>query len=282
MERTTGARPIFVVSDSTGSTADRVVRAALVQFAHEAAQPQVWPRIRTIEEANQVVAHAAAHQAMLVYTLVNGTLRHHVAQAAALRGVRALDLLGPVLDALTAYLEESPHEQPGANYTLDATYFRRVEAMEFSVQADDGRSPGMLERAEIVLVGVSRTSKTPVAAYLSGQGWKVANVPLVMGIDPPAALFSLPPDRVFALTIDPEKLTEIRQRRIAHLGTGHTGDYADRERVFQEVRWALQLVRTQGRWPVIDVTQLAVEETAAEILKAKAQRALKHADDDVS
>ncbi len=264
-------RAIFVVSDATGNTAERVVRAALVQFEHGSGQMRIWPRIRTVEEATKVVAHAATHGALLVHTLVNTGLREQVVVLCERFAVRSVDLLGPMLRELGAFLDETPHEEPGVSYVLDETYFRRIEALEFSVKADDGQSPSLLERADIVLVGVSRTSKTPVSAHLASKGYKVANVPLVMGIEPHDRLFELPPGSVFALTIDPGKLMEIRQHRLAHLGVLGSGEYADAEHVFREVRWALNLFRNRGGWPIIDVTNLAVEETASEILNLRAQ-----------
>jgi regulator of PEP synthase PpsR (kinase-PPPase family) len=264
-------RKIFVASDSTGSTAERVVRAALVQFGGQGAQVEVWPRIRTLAEAAAVVQHAAGEDALLVHTLVNRELRESVRAHALRAQLPAVDLLGTLLEAMSDYLEQAPRELPGSSVVLDDAYFQRVEAMEFSVKADDGQLPGLLTRADIVLVGVSRTSKTPVSAYLANQGYKVANVPLVRGIEPEPVLFELPPGRVFALTIDPARLHDIRRRRLVHLGAEHArGGYADLDEVFAEVRWALQLFRQRTAWPVLDVTSLAVEETASEILKQKA------------
>lgn len=262
---------IFVLSDATGNTAEKVTRAALVQFQHRRVALRMWPRVRTHDEVARVVALAASHDALLVHTLVNADLRAHVTALAEHHAVRAVDLIGSLLSGLEDFLGDAPTEKPGVEIALDDEYFRRIEAMEFTVTADDGQNPALLDRADIVLVGVSRTSKTPVSAYLSGQGYKVANVPVVRGIEPPAALFDLPPGRVFALTIDPMKLAEIRRRRLAHLGVDESGSYADEEHVFAEVRWALNLFRTRSTWPIIDVTKLAVEETAAELLKHKSR-----------
>jgi len=262
------SRPlVFVLSDATGYTAERVVHSALVQFGHDVANLRIFPRTKTREDVLRVIAHATTHHALVAHTLVNPELRALVSDTCAARDVASVDLLGPILTACAAYLDATPRGTPGTTIALDDAYFQRIEAMEFSVAADDGQSPTLLERADIVLVGVSRTSKTPVSALLAGQGKKVANVPLVVGIEPNEVLFSLPYGRVFGLTIDPEKLWEIRSRRVAMLGLVPRGDYADRDAVFTEVRWALNLFRKRGRWPVIDVTRMAVEETAAEILR---------------
>lgn len=260
---------IFVVSDSTGNTAERVVRAALLQFERPGVRLQIWPRIRSAADITELVSHAAACHALLVHTLVNSELRQLLHAHAERSSVMSVDLFGTLLTSLSEFFEQPPQETPGASHRLDDAYFRRVEAMEFLVKADDGQYLPALDRADIVLVGVSRTSKTPVSAYLAGQGHKVANVPLVKGIEPPARLFSIPRGRVFALTIDPAKLHEVRQRRLEFLGFFSAGGYADVDEVFAEVRWALRLYRMRTNWPIIDITNMAVEETAAEILKQK-------------
>lgn len=267
----TEARTVFVVSDATGHTAEKLVQAALVQFGPSRVNLRVFPRIRTPDEIAHVMATAELRGALVLHTLVDPGLRKMTLDLASRRNVRCLDLIGGLLESLAEFLDSQPRGAPGVPMVLDERYFRRVEAVEFAVAADDGQSPDLLERADIVLVGVSRTSKTPVSAYLANQGYKVANVPLTMGIEPPAALFELPGGRVYALTIDPMKLTDIRQRRIAQYGFEDGGSYADPDHVFAEVRWALQIFRRRSDWPILDVTRLAVEETASEILKRKAQ-----------
>jgi regulator of PEP synthase PpsR (kinase-PPPase family) len=264
-------RPIYVVSDSTGSTAESVVRAAMIQFGDHRPPLRMRPRVRTRKEVTEVVTAAAEADALIVHTLVNPRLRDHLYGAAAAQDVRSVDLLGALLGTLSEYLGAEPQGRPGKQFRLDELYFERVAAMEFSVKADDGQDPALWMKADIVLVGVSRTSKTPVSSHLAQAGYRVANVPIVGGIEPPAELQSLPPGHVFALTIDPAKLMEIRQSRLAHLGVQARGMYADREHVFDEVRWALRYYRRHTNWPVIDVTTMAVEETAAEILKLRAK-----------
>lgn len=262
---------VVVVSDSTGNTAEAVVRAALVQFSDQQIQLRMWPNVRNTDEAEKAVRLAADNGCMLVHTLVDDTLRRAVTHLCEQLQVTSVDLLGGLLDAMSDFLGAAPLATPGRPYVLDDAYFQRISAMEFSVKADDGKQSRLFSQADIVLVGVSRTSKTPVSTYLAGQGYKVANLPIVRGIEPPEVLFSLPKGRVFALTIDPETLMEIRQRRMAHLGVETTGEYTDAANVFAEVRWALDLYRSRTEWPIIDVTHLAVEETAAEILKRKSE-----------
>ena len=265
----TNRRTVFVVSDSTGHTAESVVRSALVQFGAESVDLKVWPRVRRVADAEKAIRQAAETESVLVHTLVNADLRDWVASMCLNLRVPSVDLIGMLLGTLSDFLGEKPTQMPGRRYQLDDEYFRRVAALEFSVEADDGRRVSFFTDADIVLAGVSRTSKTPVSTCLAGQGYKVANIPIVEGIGPPPQLFTLPAGRVFALTIDPEKLMEIRQSRMVHLGVDADGAYADREHVFNEVRWALRLYRERTDWPIIDVTNLAVEETASEILRLR-------------
>lgn len=260
---------VFVISDSTGGTGERVLSAALAQFESADAEVRLWPSIRTIDEVEEVVRRAVPMRALLVHTLVNHELRDRIAGLGHAHGLRVVDVLGPAIDQLAQFFGSTPSERPGTQGVLDEAYFRRVAAMEFSVRADDGRSPALLREADIVLVGVSRTSKTPVSTYLAQKGYKVANVPLQTGIAPPDELFRLPRGRVYALTIDPRTLHAIRQTRIRQLGGPEAGDYSDMNRVLDELRDALVLFRENPEWPVIDVTGRAVEETASEILKQK-------------
>lgn len=262
-------RTVFVVSDSTGNTAESVVRSALVQFGGEGVDLRVWPRVRRVSDAEKPIRLAAEGNAVLVHTLVDSDLRDWVSSMCLNLRVPSVDLIGMLLGTLSDYLQEQPTGMPGRRYELDDEYFQRVAALEFTVEADDGRRVSFFSDADIVLVGVSRTSKTPVSTCLAGQGYKVANIPIVHGIEPPEELFSLPKGKVIALTIDPAKLMDIRQSRLAHLGVGADGAYADRKHVFDEVRWALRLYRERTEWPIIDVTNMAVEETASEILRLR-------------
>ena len=273
----TDKRWIFVVSDATGNTAEKMVRAALLQFGHGEAELRIWRRVRTFDEVEQMVAHASQVDALIVFTMVNAQLRQHLVDLASQQGRTIVDLLGGLLAQLSLFLDSQPRGLPGLLHRMDEDYFQRIHAMEFSVQHDDGRNPASLRRADIVLVGVSRTSKTPVSTALAAKGYRVSNVPMVKGVEPPAELFELPPGKVFALTIDPAQLMNIRKRRLAQMGVLASGEYADRRHVFDEVRWALDVYRSRGGWPILDVTSLAVEETAAEILKIKAQLELESA-----
>lgn len=260
---------IFAVSDATATTAERAVRSALAQFPDAKGSLRIFPQVRDSEHLRRVLRSAQTQHALVIYTLVDPLLRDEASRIIEETELRGMDLFGPLLHHLGRHLGQRPAETPGLSAPLDEDYFRRIEAVEFAVQNDDGQNPRYLERADIVLVGVSRTSKTPVSAILAGRGFKVANVPLVPGVEPPSKLYDLEPGTVFGLTIDPLQLQSIRKRRVATMGVKSDGGYTDEAQVFAEVRWALDLLRKRGKWPIIDVTHMAVEETAAEILRRR-------------
>ncbi len=255
---------VFVVSDGTGETAERVLKAALAQFEGAAVKIERRSEVRTEEQVRQVVHEAAQAGGFVVHTLVSDELRDEMVREGRLQNVETIDLMGPLLARLSQKFAVSPSEKPGLFRQLNEEYFRRIETMEFAFHHDDGRRAHELSQAEIVLVGVSRTFKTPLSIYLAFRGWFVANVPIVPGIAPPPELFALPPGRVIGLTIDPVRLAELRRVREQRLG-GATGDYADLESVRREVAYALHLFREQ-RWPVVEVTDKPIEESASEIL----------------
>lgn len=263
-------RTIYVVSDSTGGSAEQLTHAALVQFDGEIPPIHVCPRVRTLEDIDSVLVQATQSPSLIIHTIVEPALVEHLAERAEVAGVECHDLMNPLLRKLGVFLDQAPRNQPGRSVSLDQAYFRRIEALEFTVNADDGRGVHRLAAADIILVGLSRTSKTPVATYLAGQGYKVANVPLVREIPVPDALSEVERGRIFALTIDPDKLADIRSTRMNQLGAPKDGAYADYDAILDEVRWAQDLFR-QWRWPVIDVTNQAIEETASQILRLRSK-----------
>jgi regulator of PEP synthase PpsR (kinase-PPPase family) len=255
---------IFVLSDGTGQTGKRVLEAALIQFDLPVMIIRI-PHLRTVEQVDEVVADAARGHSMIVYTLVSVQLRQAVHIAAMEKGVLVVDLLGGLLSKLQDFLHRTPWGRPGLLYQTDAGYYQRVDAMEFTVQHDDGQKVDDLDEADLVLVGPSRTSKTPVSFYLAYRGWKVANVPIVLGLDPPETLCALDPRKVVGLTTDPERLALIRRERLKNMGAAaSSASYADLRHVQQELRYSLRLCKT-NRWPVVNVTGKAVEETANEV-----------------
>jgi hypothetical protein len=210
------------------------------------------------------VAEAARRRAMVVFSLVGVDLRQALHLAATEHGVIAVDLLGGLLGKLQDFFHRTPWGRPGLLHQGDEDYLERVDAMEFTVQHDDGQFVADLSNADVVLVGASRTSKTPVSFCLAYRGWKVANVPLVLGVEPPEAVRRLDPRAVVGFTIDAERLAVIRRARLKHLGVAEESAYIDPTHIRKELRYCLNQCRAY-RWPVIDVTGRAVEDIANEI-----------------
>jgi regulator of PEP synthase PpsR (kinase-PPPase family) len=265
-------RYIDVLSDSTGETAEKVVRAALLQFPLAGAQIRLHTRVRTKEVARPVVERCAREGALLVFTVVSPELREFVHAMTAELRIEAIDVIGALIGKLGTFLEREPINLPSGLLPLSEEYFRRIEAVEFAVKSDDGKEPRNFKKADIVLVGVSRTSKTPLSTILAQRGLKVANLPLVLGVNPPPELNEAPQDRVVGLTIGLDQLCEIRQARLRQLGMPSETNYAMREHVRQEIEFANQLFHKHPEWPVIDVTGRAIEETAVIILEAMKER----------
>ncbi|RMF37749.1 MAG: kinase/pyrophosphorylase [Chloroflexi bacterium] len=256
---------VFVVSDATGTTAERAVRAALVQFEDPQVTITRYGGVRTPEQVREIVRQAARAGGFIVHTLVSAEMRRIMLEEGRNHNVDTIDLMGPLLARLTELLSAPPRAQPGGFRPFDAGYTRRIEAIEFTVRHDDGRNVGDLDQAEIVLVGVSRTSKTPLSIYLAYRGWKVANVPIVLGVEPPPQLFRLPRRRVVALTVQPERLAALRRVRAERIGTVGW-QYADLDYIRREVAYAYEIFDRRRDWPLVDVTTKPIEEAAAEVV----------------
>jgi regulator of PEP synthase PpsR (kinase-PPPase family) len=258
-------RPIFVVSDGTGDTGASVAKAALAQFQVEC-RLRRFGGIRQPSLARRVVAEAERVGALVLFTIVNRRVAQALLEEAASRGVPTLDVLGGMIAKIAEHLKAEPRSEPGLLHGFSDDYFKRIEAVEFAVRHDDGANLHTLSRADLVLTGISRTSKTPLSMYLAQRGYKTGNVPIVPGIDPPRPLLELDPKKVFALTIDPSLLLTIRQARVRALGAPPYSTYADPEALIEEVRRARRLYREQG-WQVVDISGRAAEENAARILR---------------
>jgi regulator of PEP synthase PpsR (kinase-PPPase family) len=263
---------IFVISDGTGETVHTIVRATLTQFDSQHAKVTRYKSVRSAEQVEAIIEEAAKREAVVVYTAVSSEVRASLIKNIAKFKVRTVDLLGPILEVFSEYMEAVPASRPGLLHEVNEAYYQRIEAMEFSVKQDDGNNLDNLRKADVILVGVSRTSKTPLSIYLSHKGWKVANVPLIRGIDPPSELFEVDQGKIFALTIDPESLAKIRRERLARMGRDPTGEYASLQHIRDEIEWARQLFSRNRRWPVFDVTGKALEETASEIERSMSAR----------
>jgi len=256
---------VFVVSDGTGGTAERALNAALTQFEGMSVEIKKRAEIRTHEQVRSVVGEAARMNAFIVHTLVSNTLREEMLRSGRELNVETIDLMGPLLSRLSTQLSITPSEKPGLFSQLNKEYFRRIETMEFALQHDDGLRVHELHRAEIVLVGVSRTFKTPLSVYLSFKGWYVANVPIILDVTPPAVLSEIPKGKVFGLTMNSQRLCTLRKAREEYLH-GTTGEYANLDFVRREVIYALHYFEHHPDWPVINVTGKPIEEIASEIV----------------
>lgn len=258
---------MFIVSDSVGETGELVAKAAVSQYlnSEQNAVLKRFPYIDSIGHLQEIIRMAAEQKAFIVYTLVSRDLRDYIVSETEKLKVSAVDLMGPLMDALEKELKASPLEEAGLVRKLDDDYFKKVEAIEFAVKYDDGRDPRGILMADIVLVGISRTSKTPLSQYLAHKRLKVANVPLVPEVDPPEELFKVDPAKCFGLVISPEKLNFIRKERLIALGLNDDANYAQINRIHEEIVHFHKVVDRIG-CEVIDVTNRAVEETANLIL----------------
>ena len=260
---------LHIVSDSTGETAAKLVLALEAQFPDQSFEEIRHPRVENEADLQLAVNRARGRAAVMVYTLVEPGLRAAMRQLCRRARLHYCDLLGHPIDSISRVAGVAARMEPGARAPLDQTYFKRVEAMEFAVRYDDGVGGG-LDEADIVLVGVSRTSKTPLSIYLGYLGHKTANVPIVRDVEPPAALFEIDGAKVVGLTIDATRLAEIRGERVKSMGAPRRR-YADLEAVFEELDTAKRIHR-RLRCPVIDVSELSVEETAMRIIKLVSDR----------
>lgn len=257
---------LHLVSDSTGETVNSVARAALAQFDHVSPIEHVWPLIRTRGQLEKVIASIDTSPGVVMYTLVDATMREMLRAACAQRGLPCIPILSHVVRELSNYLEIEAAGSPGSQHELGEHYFSRIDAINFALEHDDGQATWNLEKADIVLVGVSRTSKSPTCVYLAHRGFKAANVPYVPGCPLPDNLMTLSQPLVVGLTISGERLIDIRTSRLQSLKQDLDSDYVNMEHVRDEIEQAKRMFRQLG-WPVIDVTRRSVEETAAHIIQ---------------
>lgn len=263
---TRGKRPrLLVVSGGYGTSGEQLVRTALAQFRDADVDIEIVPHVKNREQIDVAVEEARATGATIVHTLVDPELRAYMVDRARRANVAAIDAIGRLLAHLSSLLGQRPLGKPGLYRQMREEYFRRVEAIDFALAHDDGRNSHELSQAEIVLVGPSRVGKTPLSIYLSTLGWKVANVPLVPGLDPPAELDKLDPRRVIGLVVDTTQLLAHRRRRERRLGTPGRGSYGDPDAVSEEIRECRRWCRRRGI-RVVDMTNRQIEEAADEII----------------
>lgn len=257
---------LHLVSDATGETLTSVARACLVQFETIDATSHPWWLIRTEKQVARVIAGIEANPGIVLATVLDGGVRGLLEEACRHMHVPFVQVLDPVMGALSGYLDAEFGSQPGRQHALDAEYFRRIDAMHFTLAHDDGQMLHDIDDADIIVVGISRTSKTPTCMYLANRGIKAANIPLVPGIEPPPELFAAKRPLIVGLTKEPKSLTDIRRSRLKLLNHDKQADYADPDKVREEVTMARRLF-TLKNWPVIDVSRRSIEEASAAILQ---------------
>jgi len=262
---------LHLLSDSTGETLELIAKACLAQFEGVEMKQHLWPMVRSEGHLERVLDDVERRPGLVLYTLVNSTIRRELEQKTRRRGIHAVSVLDPVVHALSAVLGQEAHGRPGRQHALDAAYFARVDAIQFTIAHDDGIGSENWEEADIILAGVSRTSKTPTSIYLANRGYKVANIPLVPEAPPPPNLFSLRHPLVVGLTTNPERLIQIRRNRLLALNQAPETDYVDLEAVNAELGFARRLF-ADNEWPVIDVTRRSIEETAAAVMRLLSER----------
>jgi len=261
------AKYIWVISDGSGSTAERVLQASLVQFEQKNVIVERIPDVRTEKQIKDIIKKASKQKGLVAYTLVSTNLRNEIATRSNEYNVPTVDLLGPLLTSLSNFLASSPEAKPGLLDELDHHYFRRIDAVGFAVKHDDGQRLEDLPKADVVITGVSRTSKTPLSMYLAyNRSLLVTNVPLILGLEAPSGLFKIDQRKIVGLTVNPDILIRLRQTRLAQLV--HTDlNYGDPKHVKEELRYSHEIFRKNPRWSVIDITGKAIEEVANEVCR---------------
>lgn len=262
---------LHLVSDSTGETLEAIAKAGLAQFEDVEAIKHFWPMVRSEGHLNRVMEEIGQRPGLVLYTLVNAAVRARLEFCCHAMGLPAVSALDPVMEGFSRILGQEATRKPGRQHLMDAAYFARVDAIHFTIAHDDGQGADEWEDADIVLAGVSRSSKTPTSIYLANRGYKVANVPLVPESPPPRSLFELVRPLVVGLTTSPDRLIAIRRNRLLTLGSAPETDYVDPDAVAKETAFARRLFADNG-WPVIDVTRRSIEEAAAAIINLHQKR----------
>jgi regulator of PEP synthase PpsR (kinase-PPPase family) len=256
---------LFVVSDSMGETAQLVSRAVLSQFPDSDVDTRRFSHVDNLEAAMAVMDAARQQPTVIIFTIIFPEVRGFIHVEAEKHGIPVVDIMGPSIQGVERITGHTALLEPGLIHRLDATYFRRIEAVEFAVLHDDGKDPQGYRRADVVLLGVSRTSKTPVCMYLANRGVRAANLPLVPEVPPPTELHRVPTRKLVGLRINPQKLLGIRRERVKAMGVSDNSDYAELSRITEELAYAEETFKETG-CRVFDVSDSAVEETAIMVM----------------
>ncbi|MFQ5737797.1 MAG: pyruvate, water dikinase regulatory protein [Acidobacteriota bacterium] len=255
---------LHIISDGTGDTAYRMLQAAMAQFQEDVVITR-YTNVREESQLRAILSAAASQPSLVAYTFVTEELKRSLERLAPEQGVESIDLLGPLMQKLAAFFDKPPTARPGLLHQVDGEYFARISAIEYAIRHDDGHSVDDLKSSEIVLVGVSRTSKTPLSIYLAQDGWKVANVPIVAGAKLPKQLFEIAQHRIVGLTMNPGRLAEIRKIQLRQEGR-EDSQYANPEQIREELDYAHSIYAQNPTWPVIDVFGKSIEEISQEVL----------------
>ncbi len=257
---------IYTISDSLGETAGRIARAAANQFADCSYSIKNHPFINDVAVVQHILDEAAGHSSIVIFTTVIAEIRQAIIECCQRYQIDYIDVMKPSLELFARHLNQQPLNQPGMTHRLDENYFRRIDAIEFAVKYDDGKDPRGLQKADLVIVGVSRTSKTPLSMYLANRNYKVANVPIVPDVALPKELYQIARSRIIGLICAPEKLIGIRVERLRAMGLSAQSNYASMARVIEELEYADAIMKKLG-CPIIDVSNKAIEETASVIIE---------------
>lgn len=255
---------IHLVSDATGETLETVTKAALVQFEGVKIKKRLWPMVRTVRQGERLIQKLSRKPGLVLLTMIDDDVRQAVIAACREASMPALDVLDPVINTLADYFGQEALGAPGEQYRLDSDYFERIDAMQYALAHDDGQAGENIGKADIILVGVSRTSKTPTSMYLANRGLRVANIPFVREDSMPKALDHTDAF-VACLTVSPDRLVTVRSNRLRSMQQSADGDYVDRDSVRNEILACKRYCARRG-WPVLDVTRRSIEETAAAVM----------------
>ena len=259
---------VYLVGEGTGETINRIARASLAQFNRENIEVKTFFLVTSENYISRIIKNAADDNALVAFSIVQPNLRDFLIKEAERRGIKAIDVIGNFIVQLSIFLKEKPLEIPGRQYILDEEYFKRIEAINFSVKHDDGKLPQGMKEADVILVGLSRTGKTPLSTYLANQGWRVANVPVHADMETPRELFEADQRKVFGMIINVESLVKLREARLKQLGLDSDAKYSDPVQVFSEIEWCENLFKQNPRWRIVDVSNRAIEEVAAAIVNS--------------
>ena len=260
------AKTIYLVGEGTGETITKIARASLAQFRSENVDVKTFFQVTMEEQIHRIAKEAAQDKALVAFSVVQAPLRDFLIKEADRRGVQAIDVIGDFIFHLSRFLGQDPMQIPGRQHALDDEYYRRIEAINFTVKHDDGKLPQGLTLADLVLVGLSRSGKTPLSIYLAHQGWKVANLPLHPDLAAPEELFQIEQHKIFGLIINVENLVRVREARLEQLGLAPYAKYADPLKIADEIDWCESFYEENPTWKIIDISDKAIEEAAASIL----------------